>query len=549
MKMKQKVWLLLFLILTGGFYSKAKASVIVSNEDQTITLTGTPICPGTPSVTGYYVVTITWDDFEGNTQTYQTPVSSPDLITVTDYGTPNQVVIINAASLSGFTSPIYFPDYNNDSYSLADVTSLSITIRSQSQSTTWITHYTNGVNDDCIVLPVYIENFTAQNGTALLNWTGTSYSSYSPLTKFEIERSHWDYGPDWTWQKIGTVTANPNEGTFSYSFTDNAKSTYYTYYRIKAYKGSTRVDKSPVRHADIYATQTQPAPIACSYYIQGSTSLCTNSSSVYSLNDYPDYSSIGWTATPFYNIYNSYKLTKSDENRNYAKLLVLNPNVITLTAQVAGCSTGGVVNTYVWKGIPPILTNTTYTYTTQPCTGEVTNTNATVTVTAFPGTVSSGYVWYVNGSYAGVGLSKLFHSIGQTITYSWEVRYVGPCGTSTASGIFQGTMNPPIEDYKISPNPAKSELVITSRLPACPGLPPVDPTLPKSALAVDQQAPSTIITAYEIFDYSGQRVKYQQFKIPVAKVQVNVSNIRRGNYRLKIYNGKSYEIRQIKLVN
>ena len=544
--MKQKVWLLLFMILAGGFY--AKAQVLVSNTDQTITLTGMPVCPGTPNATGYYVVTVTWDDFGGTTQTYQTPVSSPDLITVTDYGTPAQTVVINGASLPGYTTTENFPDYDNELYSLADVSNLSITIRSQSQTTTWITHYTTGVNDECVVLPIYVENFTAQNGTGLLNWNGTSYSSYSPLTKFEIERSHYNNGPDWTWQKIGTVTANPNAGTYNYSFTDNAKLTYYTYYRIKAYKGSTRVDISPIRQITVSANQTQPGLIACNYYIQGLTGLCTRSSGVYSLNDFPDYSGISWTATPFYNIANSYRLIKSDDNKNYAKLLVLNPNVITLTAQVGGCSTGGTVETYVWKGVPPIATNTTYTYTTQPCTGEVTNTNATVTVTPFPGTSGSGYLWYVNGSYAGAGLSKIFHSIGQTITYNWEVRYAGPCGNSTASGVFQGTMNPPIEDYKISPNPAKSELTFYTLKPYCPP-PPSDPILPNSALVADQQSLSTMITAYEIFDYSGQRVKYQQFKTPVAKVQVNVSNIRRGNYRLKIYNGKSYVIRQIKLVD
>jgi Secretion system C-terminal sorting domain len=630
--MKQKF--LLFIISFIFNQLIFAQNVGITNDDLSIALTGTWGCtPASgfingPSTTGNYIVRVEWTDFGGNAQVYQTPLASPNLITVNNYGTAAQATVINCASLSGYSDPTHFPDDANEFYSLADVSNVSIKIQTPNLATTWIISFTNGVEDQCVILPIYIENYTAVNsgGNALLNWR--TYNDYyaEPLTKYEVERAtgnpnvSWE---TWAWERIGTVPAVNAQGWQNYSFTDSYPAGN-KYYRIKAYKAYGRVDKSDPKLVQGLLNAAQPPAMACNYLMNGTNGLCINSTAFYSLNDYPDYSNITWTATPFYVIPNSYSFTVKEAN--LTRLMVLNPNVITLTANVSRCSSGGAIVKYIYKGKPPVKKTSTTQVTTNPCNGFITSSSKTITVTPFPGSVSTdyqwyldnvfvgtgltntfsnstnqqkiceirfngpcgvsvandsivgitclpvtiptnttssivrdrctgviisssttltvspfscsvagGYQWYINGVYSGTGLSRTFNTLNNP-TYNYEIRYNGPCGLSTATGIIGGFIEARIEFAKVGPNPVVGSLKINSR-PA--------PCLRMASLSEK----STQITSIEIFDMMGNLVKQVSFKIPVEQIDLNVQNIKRGNYRLKINYAKTSEVVQIKLVD
>jgi len=188
---------------------------------------------------------------------------------------------------------------------------------------------------------------------------------------------------------------------------------------------------------------------------------------------------------------------------------------------------------------PQIYTNTTTSSVTDPCNGTVTSSSATVTINLLPCTSAGNYEWYVNGVYNGTGLSKIFNTT-YSQTYNWEIRYNGPCGVSLVHGTIYGNL-PPLEPLaKLGPNPVVDYIIVDTRRPYCPPIPSEPFTVSKS---------KNLVTSIEIYDNFGNQVKYQSFKTPLDMVQIDVKNIKRGNYRLKINYADKFEIQQIMLVD
>ncbi len=650
--MRQKLFLFLFIFLISQL-SRAQSSTI-ENTDNTITVSGTWGCLpmggpyNGPTASGNYIVTVNWFDFQFNPQSYQSLLApTGDLINISNYGIPGlQTIVINAQNNPGFSkqgpepADHFFPndDPNNpddEGYALKDIGDItSITIKTLDLSTTWIIEFQNGVQINCTVLPVYVEYLTGQDidGNAFLTWS-TVNENQSGITRFEVERTQGTTGSFWTWQwqKIATLNSFNSTSVQNYNYTDlyPANTQTYYYYRVKAYRGNYLADWDFVYIANL-ANTTQPGPISCNYFMIGLEGLCTNSTAFYSLNDNPDYANIAWTATPFYAIANSYKFTVKETN--LTRLMVIKPNVITLTATVNRCSSGGTIVKYIYKGKPPVKLTSTSQVTTNSCNGFITSSTKTITVTPFPGTsandyqwyldnvyigsgllnnftnttgiqkncevrfngpcgisigkdsiagitclpstipttststvvtdpctgiitassikiivspfscsVGTDYQWYINGYYSGTGLSRTFNTLNNP-TINYEIRFNGPCGLSTASGTIWGS-GPILVDFaKIAPNPITGNLRIDSRRPPC------DPS-PAPFKTIIDYTKVNMITSYEIYDYLGNRVKSENLKIPLDLIDINVQNLKRGNYRLVIHYGDFKEDKQIKLVD
>ncbi len=206
--------------------------------------------------------------------------------------------------------------------------------------------------------------------------------------------------------------------------------------------------------------------------------------------------------------------------------------------------TNGIINavpTYPPCTPPNIFTTITSRVITDYCTGVITSSTKTVTINPIACTSGSDYQWIVNGSNTGTGLSRTFNVLSGT-TYNYEIRYNGPCGLSIVSGTIWGSGAIPIDFAKIAPNPIKSNLRMDSRRPSCDPIP--TPSEPMIAVVK-----INMITGYEIFDYSGNRVTFQELKTPIDILDVNVQNLKRGNYRLIIHYGDLKEDKQIKLVD
>lgn len=205
------------------------------------------------------------------------------------------------------------------------------------------------------------------------------------------------------------------------------------------------------------------------------------------------------------------------------------------SGSIDGVATGGCT-------APNIVVTNTFQSSPSGCGGGTT-TSQKVTITPFACTTGSDYQWYINNSYNGTGLSRTFNTTnGQS--YSYEIRYYGPCGLSTYTGYIGLIAYKKADMFsKVAPNPVVKTLTIERVLP-CEILPKMDPSSP----FISNKVPG-LITSIEIFDYSGNLVKAQKFKTQSISVQVDVQNIKRGNYRLKINYGDMSEVMQIKLVD
>jgi hypothetical protein len=522
--------------------------VTLTNTDNTITIASPWGClpagsaSGGPSVTGNYIIRIDWYDIgTASNEFYQTPTASPDLVTINNFGLSTQSVVLNALASSGFSNPIHFPDFTNEGYSFLDIQDLTITVKTLNLSTTWIIKFSEGVkNEQCVVLPINLLSFYGQKvynaNAAQLYWQTAQESN---MSRFEVERS----SDGVYFQTIGaTIPATNTSITQNYTYTDNIPAGTRQYYRLRMIDNDGRRTYTLITTVQGLTAVAQPGSIACNYTMGGPSALCTYSTAGYGLSFYPDFSNVIWTATPFFNIPNSYKLYADNGVPGGARLTVINPNVITLTSTVSRCSSGGTIVRYIFKGKPAISKSTTTRNVTDPCTGVIISSSATVTVTPFPGTAAGDYQWYINNVYSSTGLSKTFNTSAGSPGYSYEIRFNGPCGLSIGTGIISGSGGIPIDFAKIAPNPITSNLRIDSRRPPCDPIPsPSNPLV--SNIKVN------MITGYEIFDYSGNRVKFQELKIPIDLLDVNVQNLQRGNYRLIIHYGELSENEQIKLVD
>ncbi len=643
--MKQK---LLFLLVTlfSSYFIFAQAPIL-SNDDNTITIdypwgcipTGAP--SNGPLTSGNYIVRVEWTDpfNNGNPESYQSTTLG-DYLNVTNLGTASQSIRIDAFNYGGYSTSMlngslqYFPDAVNETYSLADIPdATTITIKTLDLSTTWIIKFSFGQKiEECLVVPVTLLSFTGQKvgNTAKLVWQTASESN---MSRYEIERST----DGLYFQTIGGIVPSVNSSNvYTYSYTDNIPAAARQYYRLRMVDIDGKRKYSNIIYVQGFTAVAQPGSITCNYTMAGTNGLCAPSTGTYSLSTYPDFSNVTWTATPFYAIPNSYRLYANNYLPDGAKLTVLNANVITLTATVSRCSSGGTIVKYIFKGKPAINTNVVSQTTTDPCSVAVISNSKTITVVPFPGTAASNYEWYLNNGYVGTGLTNSFTNSSNQI-YNYEVRFNGPCGVSLASGsiaaVTTGACTPPsivvtntfqstpsgcgggtttsqkvtiipfacttgsnyawyingayngtglsrtfnttngqsysfeIRYYgpcglstftgyigliaykkadmfsKVAPNPVVKTLTIERVLP-CEILPKMDPSSP----FISNKVPG-LITSIEIFDYSGNLVKAQKFRTQSISVQVDVQNIKRGNYRLKINYGEMSEVMQIKLVD
>lgn len=553
---KSKIGFLLVIFICLGF-TKALAnppSGTLTNEVNTLTINGNFWCgytqTGMPPPSGNYILTMDWTDLGGNPVNYQTPLASPDPLVT---GSSVNISCLNNAS---------FPTDANDSYDFSAVNDLTITITSATNpSLSWTLQFnlgnwvmpangTPGFNSSaCVALPVSLISFTAQKVAAsTVNLTWQTDSEYDML-RYDIERSN----DGITFIIIGSVTSVNSPSLHNYYFTDNYPAAATQFYRLRMVKIYGSFTNSYIRTVQGLTPQPQPtyppAPpaVPCNLTLtQLYDSSCTRAVTKITLgnmpSNIPSWSSVSWSSTPFYSASApDYKFVTNTPN---AYVHLTNANVVTVSATVSGCSTGGTVARTIFKGTPAIRTATTYQNTSDPCTGLITSSSARVTITPFPGTSGSQYEWYINNNYNNTGLFRTFNTFNNPSAINYEVRFVGPCGTSLASGYF-GSGGPifPVEQatYKVSPNPATDEFTVETNRPV--PIPCDPPPTYKSTVAN-----SNLIDGYEILDYMGNVVKRQMFRSAISTFKVRTAGIKKGNYRLRIYNGKTFTTKQIILV-
>jgi hypothetical protein len=555
---KIKIELLLCIFLCVGFTPAfATLSGSLTNDINTLTINANFWCGYSPSnaapPTGNYTLTMNWTDGTGSAASYQTPLASPDAL-VLGSGSNVTITCLNNPN---------FPTEANEGYNFSIVNDLTIILTSASNPLlTWSLEFNNGnwvmpVNGtlgfnanspSCGVVPIMLVSFSAQKvapSSVYLSWlTNSEYD----MSRYEIERSN----DGNTFATINTVPSINSSSSYTYTYTDDIPAAAKQYYRLKMVKIYGSFEYSYIRMVQGLTPQPQPTPpppppaVPCNLSLTSLVdSSCTKPVTKLILSNIPSnipsWSSLTWTSTPFYPASTpGYRFVSQYLN---AYVGLTNANVVTVTANVSGCSTGGTIVKTIFKGTPAVKTTTSYRYTTDPCSGVITSSTATVNVTAFPGTSASQYLWYINNNYSSTGLSRSFNTFNNTSTINYQVRFVGPCGTSLASGSFGGSTPPPIDpSFTISPNPAVNELTIVSNKPApLPCDPP--PTYKSNVSNVK------LIDGYEIIDYSGNVVKRQIFNSAMQSVKVNTVGIKKGNYRLKIYADKTFTTQQIVLVN
>jgi hypothetical protein len=361
-----------------------------------------------------------------------------------------------------------------------------------------------------------------------LNWTTYMESN---VNHFTIEKSI----NGGTFYKIAQVPAAGNStSTNNYQFYDNSPNGPNGYYRIVSVDNDCRRNYTIIIRVACSTCPTVFNPPNLSDcappvpYVYGPTAICDSLTGrkAYKLEGLRGDIRVTWS------IYPSYLANLTQVNRIVGLTPTGNTGIGTLTATVVKNGVTSYYSMNITFGTPPLWVWTSSTPPDNCNQGQF-----TATVSMYPGTSGSNYYWYQNGWFLGTSDHWTWTIPYPGYVVNYEVRYNGVCGQSIYYGSSDGGLEPfkgnpkPEPRYQIAPNPARSNIVITRRIPPCE-LPPVDPwktSSPKSTLGTKIE---TVIV--KVFDMNGNIRKTSKVNVTDTRIEIRAGDLQPGLYYVSI---------------
>lgn len=259
-----------------------------------------------------------------------------------------------------------------------------------------------------------------------------------------------------------------------------------------------------------------------SYSITGPSIICTPET--YTLNgNLPCNATVLWQATP------SGIVTINSPNSTQTVVTKYTAGDVTLSATITGCSSASEYQSIHAGG---------YSSGDYPVSGpDNTTCNSYVTYRTNQLAGATNYAWFYPSDWTyidGLGTYTITLRTPSTATsdnYTVGVRVANSCdagGSYAIKNTFLSSCDGVINSYSISPNPATSDVTVSS-------------------VAANKQTPQKTITAVNIYNQQGNLKKQQAFN-KVKKAIINVSNLPTGIYFIEIVDGQHKERQQLSVV-
>ena len=279
--------------------------------------------------------------------------------------------------------------------------------------------------------------------------------------------------------------------------------------------------------------------------ISGNSSLCSGSSTPYSVTGLPAGATVTWSVTPSSGI-----ASLSCTNCTSPTLTKIGTGGVTLTATVVYCTIVQVLSLSIPVGIPdytklsivsqgpnvcpnvPVMFGARYNGNcTNLNAAGITNINWNVSPTPTQIVYNAGTAGCGPGNNSGVTIK--FPS--QPTQYNVRISAQNACGTSDLSNayvvqVMQSGCGGFL--YTVSPNPATGQVTIQ----------PVSSSISKTV------SNTISVTGIKLFDQSGNLKKQWTFAAGSKQAQINVTGLTTGVYTIEIADGKNKE-RQKLVVN
>ncbi len=146
-------------------------------------------------------------------------------------------------------------------------------------------------------------------------------------------------------------------------------------------------------------------------------------------------------------------------------------------------------------------------------------------------------------SPSGNNLTFYFFQAGQTATFRYTAS--NTCGSISQDYSFKstGSSGGGCSQYSVSPNPSNVSVNIAAPLPNIPA-----PCLGSTAASTElvEQADSNLsIQSIRLYDSNGQLRRFKEFAIGTKSVDLDISDLRKGIYILKVYDGSYTETHRV----
>lgn len=356
--------------------------------------------------------------------------------------------------------------------------------------------------------------------------------------------------------------ANPNSGRPK-TFITNVTSTgfdleYVTYYVRTNNLGQTInqwIPAAPQSTNVAYTAVGKPNPAALTGPVSGSTTVCS-SNSIFTLNNVQAGLNVTWQATP------SSLFTVSSGSGTSAQLNFTSSGEGTIVFTITNPCGGSPyqVSKSFWVGKPMIdgsyngqllrfmLPDDDILPYNLVCSGPYTTCNM-----SFRGSTSGNWQKIssnpssLSWSQSGNDLNFYFWAVGQTSSYSLTTSNV--CGTTTnyyyfksidCSGGGGGGGDPCNPSFSVSPNPSSNSINIVA-----PNVPPPCESSMTTSQQTEQMENKRTIQSISLHDSDGQLKRSQEFTDKKKSASLDISDLRKGVYILKISDGKSTETHRI----
>jgi hypothetical protein len=261
--------------------------------------------------------------------------------------------------------------------------------------------------------------------------------------------------------------------------------------------------------------------------INGSNSFCSGNP-VYSVTNLPCGATVSWSCNPR-------GVVSISTSSNQATLTKIADGQTTLSATITACGSQIVSYLFIEVGLPQApqfieIYGHGVTDPTTLCPGSY-RAEAFTTLTnqqyewrlppEWSSSVSGGNNPFTVGSN-GFDIPLQVNSITDNPAFMW-VRTVNKCGTSDPTFLFVGTSCDGFLSYQVSPNPATSNV------------------------RIDGSKNNKIIKEVQLIDKTGNIKRARKYNGDIKLVQFDVSGLKPDVYYIKIYDGKRWESKQLRI--
>jgi hypothetical protein len=261
--------------------------------------------------------------------------------------------------------------------------------------------------------------------------------------------------------------------------------------------------------------------------INGSNSFCSGNP-VYSVTNLPCGATVSWSSNPT-------GVVSISTSSNQATLTKIADGQTTLSATITACGSQIVSYLFIEVGLPQApqfieIYGHGVTDPTTLCPGSY-RAEAFTTLTnqqyewrlppEWSSSASGGNNPFTVGSN-GFDIPLQVNSITDNPAFMW-VRTVNGCGTSDPTFLFVGTSCDGFLSYQVSPNPATSNV------------------------RIDGSKNNKIIKEVQLIDKTGNIKRARKYNGDLKLVQFDVSGLKPDVYYIKIYDGKRWESKQLRI--